>query len=114
MGLGGLFLAIEARAVLENGTSTPEPYPPHYSRPYTAKERAIETVWPLVCFIVFGSTLIHGLSVLALSIASHFRRSREQRSSLLAGEDDPLHGMEHEGGGGDSEPSDESEDPERP
>jgi len=110
MGLGGLFLAIEARAVLENGSSTPEPYPPHYSRSYTPKETAVETVWPLVCFIVFSSTLVHGLSVLALSVAGHLRRPKEQRSALVAGENDPLHGMEHNVGGGDSEPSDEDDD----
>ena len=112
MGLGGLFLAMEARAVLETGGSIPEPHPPHYSRPYTAKEKAIETVWPVVCFVVFGSTLVHGLSVLALSIYDHFRRPKEHRSELLAGEDDPLVGMEHHGGGGDSEPEDEDEDEE--
>lgn len=33
MGLGGIFLAIEARAQLENGTSKPDPHPPKYGRP---------------------------------------------------------------------------------
>ena len=65
--------------------------------------------WPLVCFIVFGSTLVHGLSVLVMSIWSHFRRPREQRADLLAAETDPLDGMEHEGGDGSSEPESEVE-----
>ncbi|EMC92091.1 hypothetical protein BAUCODRAFT_275912 [Baudoinia panamericana UAMH 10762] len=114
MGLGGLFLAIEARAMLENESATPDPHPPRYGRPYTPREKAVETIWPLVCFIVFGSTMIHGLSVLVLTLASHFSRSKERRSGLLAGEDDPLDGMEHQGGGGDSEPEDEEEEEAQP
>ena len=109
MGLGGLFLAIEARAVLENGTASPDPHPPHYGRPYTPREQAVEIVWPLVCFITFGSTLVHGLSVLVLSLATHFSRPQDKRAAVLAAEDDPLEGMEHEGGGGDSEPDTDEE-----
>jgi len=106
MGLGAIFLAMEARAMLENGTASPDPRPPHFGYPYTDRERAIYAVWPLVCFIVMGSTLVHGLSVLVLAIAAHFGRPRSQRASMLAAETDPLGGMEHEGGNGDSEPSD--------
>ncbi|KAK4540165.1 hypothetical protein LTR36_009751 [Oleoguttula mirabilis] len=110
MGLGGLFLAIEARAMLENDSAIPDPHPPRYGRPYTDRERAVEIIWPLVCFIVFGSTLVHGLSVLAFSLAHHFQRPAEKRAAILAAEDDPLEGMEHEGGGGDSEPDSEEEE----
>lgn len=110
MGLGGLFLAIEARAMLENESAIPDPSPPRYGRPYTDRERAVEIVWPLVCFIVFGSTMVHGLSVLAFSIVHHFQRPKEKRAAILAAEDDPLEGMEHEGGGGDSEPEDSEEE----
>lgn len=109
MGLGGLFLAIEARAMLETGTAEPLPKPPHFGRPYTPREEATEAIWPIVCFVVFGSTLVHGLSVLGLSVASHFRRAPERRASLFAGETDPLHGMVHDEGNGDSEPEDESD-----
>ncbi|KAK4556675.1 hypothetical protein LTR86_006246 [Recurvomyces mirabilis] len=104
MGLGGLFLAIEARAVLETGTSLPKPYPPHAGRPYSPREKAIEIVWPIVCFVVLGSTLVHGLSVLVISVVTHFTRPKDKRAGTLAAEDDPLGGMVHEGGGGDSEP----------
>jgi sodium/hydrogen antiporter len=105
MGLGGIFLAMEARAMLENGSSIPDPHPPAYGRPYTDREKAVELVWPLVVFIVMGSTFIHGLSVLGLSIYTHLRRPKEARAPVLAGEDDPLMGMDHEHGNGDSEPS---------
>ena len=112
MGLGGLFLAIEARAILETGTSSPEPRPPPFGRPYSPKEKVIEIIWPVVSFIVLGSTLVHGLSVLVLSVVSHFRRPVEKRAGLMAAEEDPLDGMQHQGGGGDSADED-SEDDER-
>jgi len=109
MGLGGLFLAIEARAHLETGGSTPLSHPPAYLHPYTDKEKAIMIIWPIVSFVVFGSTLVHGLSVLALSVASHFSRDKENRAGLLAAETDPLDGMVHGVGDGGSEPEDESD-----
>lgn len=102
MGLGALFLAIEARAVLENGTSEPDARPPVYAPPFTNREKAIETVWPVISFVVFGSTLVHGFSVLVLSIASHFRRDKKDRAPLMAAETDPLDGMEHGIGDGES------------
>ncbi|EGP90987.1 uncharacterized protein MYCGRDRAFT_65274 [Zymoseptoria tritici IPO323] len=108
MGLGALFLAIEARAVLENGTSEPDNHPPTYHDPPNRREVAIETVWPVVCFVVFGSTMVHGLSVLVLSVAAHFKRAPENRAGILAAETDPLEGMEHEQGDGDS--ADEGDD----
>lgn len=110
MGLGGVFLAIEARAMLENGSASPEPFPPKYGVPFTPQERAVRLVWPIVCFVVLGSTLVHGLSVLAMSIASHFMRPKEQRAGVFAAETDPLGGMEHEGGDGDSIISDDDEE----
>jgi hypothetical protein len=73
---------------------------------------AIATVWPVVCFTVFGSTMIHGLSVLVLSIVAHFKRAPEHRSGILAAETDPLEGMEHEHGDGSSADEDESDEEE--
>lgn len=110
MGLGGIFLAIEARAVLETGTSLPLPHPEPHSQPYTPKEKAIEIVWPLVTFIVMGSTLVHGLSVAAMSIGNHFMRPKEERAPVLAAETDPLGGMVHEEGDGGSEIGDSDEE----
>lgn len=110
MGLGALFLAIEARAMLETETSLPLPHPPIHGPPWSPREVAIEMVWPVVSAVVVASTMVHGLSVLALSMGSHFSRKEGERAPLLAGETDPLGGMEHEGGGGDSEPSSEEEE----
>lgn len=113
MGLGAIFLAIEARAVLENGTSLPDNKPPLYGRPYTDRERAVYLVWPLVCFIVLGSTMVHGLSVVVMSIFSHFQKPKHARAGILAAETEPLEGMVHEEGDGrsiDSQEEDNNDD----
>ncbi len=110
MGLGALFLVIEARAELENGTSLPDPHPPEH----TTHKKAIETIWPVVCFIILGSTMIHGLSVAAISVGSHYSRKEGERAPLIGQEGEGLSYMVHEGGGGESEPSvsgDEDPDP---
>lgn len=110
MGLGALFLVIEARAQLENGTSLPDPHPPEH----TTHKKAIETIWPVVCFIILGSTMVHGLSVAAISVGSHYSRKEGERAPLIGQEDEGLSYMVHEGGGGESEPSvsgDEDPDP---
>ncbi|KAL9583945.1 MAG: hypothetical protein Q9203_004865 [Teloschistes exilis] len=101
MGLGGLFLAIEARAQLETGESIPLPRPP---KNHPLKQE-IEQVWPIVCFVLLGSTFVHGCSVAAISVAGHYMRPKGERAPLLAGEIEGLDSMVHEGGGGESEPS---------
>ncbi|MCJ1407905.1 hypothetical protein MMC19_001976 [Ptychographa xylographoides] len=101
MGVGALFLAIEARAMLETGTAEPLPHPPTHHPHLTA----IETVWPVICFVVLGSTIVHGFSVAAISVGSHYTKREGERAPLIGGETEGLSGMIHEGGGGDSEPS---------
>lgn len=64
MGLGGLFLVIEARAQLETGESIPLPQPPKQH----PNLEAIQQVWPMVCFVLMGSTIVHGCSVAAISL----------------------------------------------
>ncbi|KAL8713553.1 MAG: hypothetical protein Q9220_002415 [cf. Caloplaca sp. 1 TL-2023] len=101
MGIGGLFLVIEARAQLERGESIPLPHPPKHH----PNKTQLELIWPVVCFILLGSIFVHGCSVGVISVAGHFLRDPKERAPLLAAEDDGLDGMVHEGGGGESEPS---------
>jgi NhaP-type Na+/H+ or K+/H+ antiporter len=91
MGVGALFLAIEARAQLETETSLPLPHPPTDLDP--KKQRAVTMIWPIVCFIVLGSTLFHGLSTLVISIGGHFSRHEGERAPLIGAERDGLWNM---------------------
>ena len=97
MGVGAIFLVIEARAQLETETSLPLPHPPA-DHP---RKKAILTIWPVVCFIILGSIMIHGFSVAAISVGSHFSRDEGERAPLIGGEVDGLEGMIHEGGDGE-------------
>ncbi|KAF2092142.1 Na(+)/H(+) antiporter 2 [Saccharata proteae CBS 121410] len=94
MGVAALFLAIEARAQLENDTSEPMPNPPH-NLPHR-KQHAIDIIWPVICFIVLGSTMVHGLSTLAISVGSHYTRAIDERAPLIGAETDPLSSMRHD------------------
>jgi NhaP-type Na+/H+ or K+/H+ antiporter len=91
MGVGALFLAIEARAQLETGTSLPLPHPPKDLD--EGKQRTVSMIWPIVCFVVLGSTLFHGLSTLVISIGGHFSRHEGERAPLIGAEVEGLHGM---------------------
>ncbi|CAA9962742.1 Na antiporter 2 [Pyrenophora teres f. maculata] len=95
IGVGAIFLAIEARAQLETGTSLPLPSPPE-DLPMD-RQRTVTMIWPIVCFIVLGSTMIHGFSTLAVSIGGHFARKEGERAPLIGGEREGLHGMVHDG-----------------
>jgi NhaP-type Na+/H+ or K+/H+ antiporter len=92
IGVGALFLSIEARARLETGTSEPLPHPGKHSD----HQEAIATVWPVVCGLVFSSIMVHGFSPLVMSIASHFMKHPKERSHLVGGDEDGLGGMLHE------------------
>lgn len=72
MGVGALFLAIEARARMETDSSIPLPHPPEHS----PNKDAIDLVWPIICFVVLGSVMVHGLSAMVMSVVGHFARGR--------------------------------------
>lgn len=93
MGVGALFLAIEARAQLETGTSLPLPSPDPAGKNYGAAM----LVWPIVTFVVLGSTLVHGLSVAVLTVWIHFfARKPGERARGVGAEEEPLDGMVHD------------------
>lgn len=91
MGVGALFLAMEARAQLETDTSLPLPQPPD-SLPIEM-QRTVSLVWPIICFVVLGSTLVHGLSTLVISFGGHFARHKGERAPLIGAEREGLNGM---------------------
>jgi NhaP-type Na+/H+ or K+/H+ antiporter len=103
MGVGALFLAIEARAQLETDTSEPFPSPPPKGELDSRNERLVEMIWPVICFFVLGSTMVHGLSTLIVSVGLHVKRPDGERAPLIGAETDGLEGMIHS----DTEESDE-------
>ncbi|KAF2739722.1 Na(+)/H(+) antiporter 2 [Polyplosphaeria fusca] len=103
MGVGALFLAMEARAELETGTAIPLPDPPN-DLP-AEMQRTVVLVWPIICFVVLGSTLVHGLSTLGISIGGHFARPKGERAPLIGAERDGFGGMIHD----DSEEEEDEE-----
>jgi sodium/hydrogen antiporter len=110
MGVGALFLAMEARAQLETDTSLPLPEPPQ-DLPIE-KQRTITLVWPIICFVVLGSTLVHGMSTLLISIGGHFSRRKGERAPLIGAEREGLHGLvfdEEDESGAEDEARDEEE-----
>ena len=75
MGVAAYFLAIEARAMLENGTSIPDAHPPANNE----NKEAIETIWSVVNFMILGSIIVYGLSVTVISVGCHYtRRTRRE------------------------------------
>ena len=103
MGVGALFLAMEARGELEPGDGVPEARP-ELKHPMSNKEKAIHLVWPVICFVVLGSTIVHGLSTVAISLGGSISRKRGERAPLLGQETEGLEHMDHEAGDGESEP----------
>jgi NhaP-type Na+/H+ or K+/H+ antiporter len=95
MGVGALFLAIEARAQLETDTSEPLPRPPSAGELSGRNQRAVEMIWPIICFVVLGSTMVHGLSTLAVSVGIHIKKPEGERAPLIGAETDGLDGMIH-------------------
>jgi len=110
IGVGALFLAIEARAQLETDTSLPLPSPPD-DMPIE-KQRTITLVYPIICFVVLGSVFVHGLSTLAISVGGHFARHKGERAPLIGGESEGLHGMVFDSEDDDGEEREEEEEEE--
>ena len=109
MGLGALFLAIEARAMLENGTGMPDTHPD----PDAKHLEAIQAIWTIVCFVILGSVLVHGFSVVVISVGASLTRRKGERAPLLGQEEDRLVGMVHPGSGDESTVSGLSEEEDR-
>ena len=96
MGVGALFLAMEAREELKPATDEFDPS--------GHTENAIALVWPIICFVVMGSTFVHGLSTVVITLSGSMSRNKGERAPLLGQETDNLDAMEHEEGDGESEP----------
>lgn len=109
MGVGALFLAMEARADLESGgeSASVESMPPTNRPEY--EQLGIDFVWPVVCFIVLVSTIVHGLSTLVISVSSHVKRDKHERAPVIGDYTEGLNDMVHDEDEDEEEEAEEEE-----
>ncbi|KAF2264723.1 Na+/H+ antiporter-like protein Nha1 [Lojkania enalia] len=68
IGVGGLFVAILARAELETETTTPLAVLPAEGFEHL---HIIELIWPITCFLVICSIIVHGSSIAVFTLGKH-------------------------------------------
>jgi len=86
IGVGGLFVAILARAELETEETTPLAELPPEGFEHL---NIIEMIWPITCFLVICSILVHGSSIAVFTLGKHINTLTISLSYTQANEDGP-------------------------
>ncbi|KZM26502.1 Na+/H+ antiporter [Ascochyta rabiei] len=86
IGVGGLFVAILARAELETESTTPLAQLPD---PDTEYSNIIELIWPITCFLVIVSIIVHGSSIAVFTLGKRINTLTISMSYTQANEDGP-------------------------
>ncbi|EKG16518.1 Cation/H+ exchanger [Macrophomina phaseolina MS6] len=86
IGVGALFIAILARAELETGETTPLAELPPEGFPHL---NIIELIWPITCFLVICSIIVHGSSIAVFTLGKHINTLTLTLSYTQANEDGP-------------------------
>lgn len=86
IGVGGIFVAILARAELETDTTTPLAEIPPPGFPH---RNIIEMIWPITCFLVICSILVHGSSIAVFTLGKHINTLTISLSYTQADENGP-------------------------
>jgi NhaP-type Na+/H+ or K+/H+ antiporter len=86
IGVGGLFVAILARAELETDSTTPLAVLPEEGFEHL---NIIEMIWPITCFLVIVSILVHGSSVAVFTLGKRINTLTISLSYTQANEDGP-------------------------
>ncbi|KAF1345706.1 Sodium/hydrogen exchanger family-domain-containing protein [Delphinella strobiligena] len=86
IGVGGLFVAILARAELETGGTTPlaELPPADFEH-----DNIIELIWPITTFLVICSIVVHGSSIAVFTLGKRINTLTLTMSYTQASEDSP-------------------------
>ena len=84
IGVGAIFVAILARAELETEETTPLANIPEPGFPH---RNIIELIWPITCFLVITSILIHGSSVAVFTLGKHINTLTLTMSYTKAADD---------------------------
>jgi NhaP-type Na+/H+ or K+/H+ antiporter len=86
IGVGGLFVAILARAELETESTTPLAVLPEEGFEHL---NIIEMIWPITCFLVIVSILVHGSSIAVFTLGKRINTLTISLSYTQANEDGP-------------------------
>jgi NhaP-type Na+/H+ or K+/H+ antiporter len=86
IGVGGLFVAILARAELETESTTPLAQLPEEGFEHL---NIIEMIWPITCFLVIVSIIVHGSSVAVFTLGKRINTLTISLSYTQANEDGP-------------------------
>lgn len=86
IGVGGLFVAILARAELETGGATPLAELPPAGFEH---ENIIELIWPITTFLVICSIIVHGSSIAVFTLGKRINTLTLTMSYTQASEDGP-------------------------
>ncbi|KAI8932009.1 hypothetical protein NX059_010905 [Plenodomus lindquistii] len=86
IGVGGLFVAILARAELETESTTPLAVLPPEGFEHL---NIIEMIWPITCFLVIVSILVHGSSIAVFTLGKRINTLTISMSYTQANEDGP-------------------------
>jgi NhaP-type Na+/H+ or K+/H+ antiporter len=86
IGVGGLFVAILARAELETESTTPLAELPPEGFEHL---NIIEMIWPITCFLVIVSIIVHGSSIAVFTLGKRINTLTISLSYTQANEDGP-------------------------
>jgi NhaP-type Na+/H+ or K+/H+ antiporter len=86
IGVGGLFVAILARAELETESTTPLAVLPEEGFEHL---NIIEMIWPITCFLVIVSIIVHGSSIAVFTLGKRINTLTISMSYTQANEDGP-------------------------
>ncbi|OAL46640.1 hypothetical protein IQ07DRAFT_157096 [Pyrenochaeta sp. DS3sAY3a] len=86
IGVGGLFVAILARAELETESTTPLAELPEEGFEHL---NIIEMIWPITCFLVIVSIVVHGSSIAVFTLGKRINTLTLSLSYTQANEDGP-------------------------
>lgn len=86
IGVGAIFVAILARAELETEETTPLAQLPEEGFPHL---NIIELIWPITCFLVICSIVVHGSSIAVFTLGKHINTLTLTLSYTQANEEGP-------------------------
>ncbi|KNG52479.1 Na(+)/H(+) antiporter 2 [Stemphylium lycopersici] len=89
IGVGGLFVAILARAELETDTTSPLAELPRPGEEGSEHLNIIETIWPITCFLVIVSIIVHGSSIAVFTLGKRINTLTISMSYTQANENGP-------------------------